>query len=212
MPNWVYNKMTITGSKEDLDSIESLFAKTIQSTTYNHETKQDEYIMEDVVFTYSALISHKDLGISDEEYHSVNGYSGGVQTGNTPGNWYNWNQMYWGVKWDACNATKEREDDNTLVYRFDSPWAPPSKSLWQSLSYLYEGRIQIDYSYEEEQGWGGEWTMKNNEFISSEEWDIPMSHADHMKLSRTCNCEIYFDDVEYMFDDCPAKMEAMSNA
>lgn len=208
MPNWVYNQMTITGSKEDLDSIESLFTKTVQITTYNTETKQDELIMEDVDFTYSALISHSDLGVSDEEYHSVNGFSGGVHTGNTPGNWYNWNMAYWGVKWDAVRPEKDREDDNTLTYRFESPWGTPYPNLWVSLSYLYEGRIHIDYKYEEEQGWGGSFSIVNNEIVSEEEWDIPSSHAEMQdRMAGQCYCEIWMDDVDSMFDDCPAKME-----
>ena len=172
MPNWVYNQMTITGSKEDLDSIESLFAKTIQTTQYNEETKQDERVLEDVVFTYSALISHSDMGISDEEYYAVNGFVNGVQTGNTPGNWYYWNTNNWGVKWDAVRPSRHRFSDTELSYEFESPWGPPREELWFTLCDLYGHRILIDYKYEEEQGWGGSFTIMNGEIVSSDEWEM----------------------------------------
>jgi len=29
-----------------------------------------------------------------------------------------------------------------------------------------------------------------------------------MDLGQTCNCEIWGDDLDWMFDDCPAKIEA----
>jgi hypothetical protein len=175
MPNWVYNAMTITGPKEDLDSIESLFAKTIKTTEYNKETKKDEEVMEDVIFTYSAIISHSDMGVSDEEYYATNGFVDGKTVGKTSGNWYYWNVNHWGVKWDAVRPDRDRLDANTLRYSFESPWGPPRSDLWESLSESYGHRILIDYSYEEEQGWGGEWSMVNGEIISENEWEL--SHA-----------------------------------
>jgi hypothetical protein len=72
--------------------------------------------------------------------------------------------------------------------------------------------IAFTHRYDEEQGWGGEYEFQNGEVSSLNEWDIPESHADHQALDTTCVCEFFPDDVEYMFDDCPAKMEALANA
>jgi hypothetical protein len=68
--------------------------------------------------------------------------------------------------------------------------------------------IAFTHYYEEEQGWGGEYEFQNGEISESREWDIPNSHAEKMDLGQTCNCEIWGDDLDWMFDDCPAKIEA----
>jgi hypothetical protein len=41
-------------------------------------------------------------------------------------NWYSWNCDNWGCKWDVTMHDWEREDDNTIVMHFDSPWSPPT--------------------------------------------------------------------------------------
>ena len=40
-------------------------------------------------------------------------------------NWYGWNCDNWGCKWDVSMMDWERQDDNTIVMHFDSPWSPP---------------------------------------------------------------------------------------
>lgn len=44
------------------------------------------------------------------------------------GNWYDWANRYWGTKWGAYEVLEpEREDENTIIYRFQSAWSPPTQ-------------------------------------------------------------------------------------
>ena len=212
MPNWVYNNLHCHGSEADLDALAAFFTREIQIHKWNPQMGTDDLVTETVPFTYMAMRNpfEPPYNVSHEEYHSVNGYSNGVQTGNTAGNWYNWNSRNWGVKWDATGIDVDREPE-LLTYRFESPWGPPLAEMLLEMSQEFP-TISFTHNYEEEQGWGGEYEFQDGLISEETEWDIPMSHADHMNRDQTCNCEIYFDEVEYMFDDCPAKMEAMSNA
>jgi hypothetical protein len=46
---------------------------------------------------------------------------------NPDGEWdYAWSCENWGCKWDVNMMDWEREDDNTIVMHFDSPWSPPT--------------------------------------------------------------------------------------
>jgi hypothetical protein len=74
--------------------------------------------------------------------------------------------------------------------------------------------LDFDFSSEEEQGWGAEYTSSDGDdvdengvltksLIMTREWDIPQSHQDYVDLDRECNCESEPDDEEYWFDDCP---------
>ena len=40
-------------------------------------------------------------------------------------NWYDWCIANWGTKWDLCECTATRNDDNSVTLTFDTAWAPP---------------------------------------------------------------------------------------
>ena len=212
MPNWVYNTLHCHGSKADLDTLQEFLRKEIRVNKWDRETRTDYYEIETVEFTYMALRNPFDppYNVSQDEYYGTNGYVNGEHVGNTAGNWYNWNNTHWGVKWDACHETVDREY-NLLSYHFDSPWGPPWAEMMLELSEKFP-TIAFTHRYDEEQGWGGEYEFQDGQIFEIKEWDIPESHADHEALDTTCVCEFFPDDVEYMFDDCPAKMEALANA
>jgi hypothetical protein len=52
--------------------------------------------------------------------------------GNEDFNWYDWNVDHWGCKWDCCHVeleVDETDSTKTATFRFDTPWAPPTKFL-----------------------------------------------------------------------------------
>jgi hypothetical protein len=210
MPNWVYNALHCHGSKEDLDTLEQFFTMDIDIHKWNADTKSDTLVTESVPFTYMAMRNpfSAPYNITRDEYHATNGFQDGKEVGNTAGNWYNWNNRMWGVKWDAKCDRVEREDE-LLSYHFESPWGPPLSEMLLEMSEKFP-TIAFTHYYEEEQGWGGEYEFQNGEVSSSDEWDIPMSHADYVDRGNehSCLCEIYYDDPEMMYDDCPAKNSA----
>jgi hypothetical protein len=73
--------------------------------------------------------------------------------------------------------------------------------------------VGFSHRYDEEQGWGGDYEFRNGEITSWEEWDIPENHAEHKALDQSCVCEMWSDDPESWYDDCPkADEKELQNA
>ena len=210
MPNWVYNTLHCHGSESDLDTLASFFEMDVEVHTWNPQMGTDDLVTESVPFTYMAMRNPflPPYNVTRDEYHSTNGFLDGVKTGNTSGNWYNWNSSNWGVKWDAKTDRVER-DTELLSYHFESPWGPPSFEMLLDMSKKFP-KIAFTHYYEEEQGWGAEIEFQNGNTSDFREWDIPTTHSEYMELGQTCMCEIYIDEYDYMFDDCPTRIEAES--
>jgi hypothetical protein len=206
MPNWVYNALHCNGSKDDLDTLAAFFEMDVEVHSWNPQKGLDDLVIENVPFTYMAMRNpfEEPHNITREEYHSVNGYSDGKQTGKTPGNWYNWNVNHWGVKWDAKFNAVQREDE-LLSYHFESPWGPPSADMLLDMSEKFPN-VVFTHNYEEEQGWGGEYEFQNGEVSEEREWDEPASHSDQIERGNSCMCED--GDLDWMYDDCPEKIAA----
>jgi len=207
MPNWVYNSLHCHGSKADLDTLQEFLRMEIRINKWDKETRTDYYEMEPVEFTYMAIRNpfSPPYNVSQDEYYGTNGFVDGQRLGNTDGNWYNWNSTHWGVKWDACRGSVERQDE-LLSYHFESPWGPPWEEMMLQLSEQFP-TVAFTHRYDEEQGWGGEYEFQNGEITLWNEWDIPTSHADAQALDQTCSCEMWTDDPDMWYDDCPAKIE-----
>jgi hypothetical protein len=195
MPNWVFNIMHVNGPQEDLDNL----------MAHLKHTDKDGVEMP---ISYMSMRSpfESPYNITEEEYYTENGYANGARTGNTAGNWYNWNGMKWGVKWDASNPELDTSEPQQLRYSWESPWGTPDPQMFLELSEVFPN-LEFSLWYEEEQGWGGEYEFSNGEYTDEKEWGIPESHADKMALDQTCFCEFYEDDFDNMYDDCPAKIE-----
>lgn len=159
MPNWVWNRIAITGEKEHLDALE----KKLEN--------------EHTVFDFNAIIPRP----SDQD-----------------DDWYNWNINNWGTKWDACDAEKDREDDEHLTFRFNTAWSPPGNIIDKFIA--DSTGIDFVYDYEEEQGWGGSVRVVKGQVVDSSTYDVPSSHAEHVERYGECGCS---EDNPY-FDDCLA--------
>lgn len=112
--------------------------------------------------------------------------------------WYQWQIEHWGTKWDMYDGTTVDTSDPLAVhYFFETAWSPPIPIVYK-LSALYHD-VTVTISYLEEQGWGGELTLRNGEIIAEKSWDIPESHAELSGHGGECFCEI---DNTYVFTDC----------
>lgn len=209
MPNWVYNALYCHGSESDLDTLAEFFTMNVEVHSWNPQLGTDDLIIENVPFTYMAMRNpfEPPYNVSHEEYHSVNGYSDGKKSGDTAGNWYNWNNVHWGVKWDAKVNCVQRYEE-ILSYHFESPWGPPGFEMLIDMSKKFP-KIAFTHYYEEEQGWGAEIEFQNGNTSDFREWDIPVSHADYVDQDKESSCVCTFeDDPEWLFQDCPARVEA----
>ena len=208
MPNWVYNALYCRGSEEDLDTLAAFFEMDVENRSWNPEKGTGDLVVEHVAFTYMAMRNpfKEPYNVTREEYHSVKGFSDGKKSGDTAGNWYNWNNVHWGVKWDA-KADRVDRYEGIISYHFESPWAPPDMDMLLDMSKKFP-KIAFTHYFEEEQGWGGEYEFQNGEVSEGREWSEPASHSDHMERGSSCMCE--YDDLEDMYDDCPARIAAES--
>jgi hypothetical protein len=190
MPNWVTNKVTVSGG---LNDVERLYRKLCSPHPLADKTKGEGEL------TFYNVISPTDI----EEY--VDG-------------WYEWNIENWGVKWDASEGESGIDRDGDLYLNFDTPWGIPDKVLDWLVDYCVDNSLVLNWWFEEEQGWGGEVKLNylpdGEPSISTETWDIPRSHADYVKRGKwergrwECVCfEDWEIDPEDWFDDCPKKAD-----
>lgn len=110
--------------------------------------------------------------------------------------WYNWNINHWGTKWDACQATSGRTSPTELVFSFNTAWSPPAPVI-QALTERYPA-VTIGFRWEEEQGYGGELTLKAGVASDERTWDIPSTHAEVLAAGHDCDC----DETTPTYGDC----------
>ena len=102
------------------------------------------------------------------------------------GDWYNWNIANWGTKWDADDAAIVDETDELVTYAFATAWSPPLGVLEAFVNQHMD--LDIDFTYEEEQGWGGVMEIRQGKLVKSDEYDIPDSHAEMLRRGNSCFC------------------------
>ena len=80
--------------------------------------------------------------------------------------WYTFTNSHWGCKWDTCCR---KHDDNS--YFFDTPWSYPEKFTEVMATSCPKGHWQ--WRWEEEQGFGGVFEIRNGVIVHTDSWDIP---------------------------------------
>jgi hypothetical protein len=193
MQNWVYNNLVCEASNETLDNLKEFFDVDVEQAVYNPDTQTYTLTIVNNGLTFTSMRNpfESPYSVSKEDYYATD----------TKNNWFYWNNDNWDTKWDACNVELEVEDKE-LNYRFETAWSNPSPKMFLEMSEKFP-EILFYMTYEEEQGWGGEYTFQNGKMTYSESYDIPESHKDYVDRGRSCNCEVWGDDEDFKFDDCP---------
>ena len=113
-------------------------------------------------------IKEKEAEDADERRVKIHNYSFGslLKMGRTieeckekygAKDWYDWRNLHWGTKWDACDAEYD-EEENTV--RFDTAWAPPDQIFAKMQEDFPNAKFEI-YA-EEETGWFNEYETKED--------------------------------------------------
>ncbi len=204
MPNWVFNHLTIDGSKEDIAKVKAQVGATVK-TKYKGADEVDEVVDREPIFSFMNILPPPEDKL--DEYHGVHGYANGEKTGDTEYNWYNFNVREWGTKWDAREAELTEEHETCLRYKFDTAWSPPTPVIEKLAQ--QNPNLNINLEYREEQGWGAEITF--NDFITEvvKEWDIPDTHAEEIEANNgDCwKCENFDGDYSDLYQDCPESLK-----
>lgn len=243
MPNWVYNSMSVSGTRKDLLAFAEKASQ--RHTTYwltepwvrnedgtNTRVPDEERKIEEELTPESPMSFWNFVKPEDEELPYYFGNK--VKEEDKPdeslsheeqlaksltfsgSGWYDWNIRNWGCKWDASEEELDSDlttlkDTDSISYRFSTAWSPP-EGVFRAMVEQHP-ELDFDFSCEEEQGWGMEWTSSDGgeegeerSLILTKEWDIPNSHAEHEDLGRSCVCE-YEENSDEWYDDCPDKVK-----
>jgi hypothetical protein len=108
MPNWFNFTLDVSGKEEDVQA----FVQNVKGSKH--------YDTEGYEFDFNHFIPQPDnifrgaLGNEEEEYCKEN---------NLP-NWYNWNVVHWGTKWNAV-VDDWQDDGNSVTYHMRTAWSDP---------------------------------------------------------------------------------------
>ena len=204
MPNWVYNYLTVEGSKEDIAKVKAQVGATVK-TKYKSADEVDEEVDREPIFSFMNILPPPEDKL--DEYHAVHGYANGEKTGDTEYNWYNFNVREWGTKWDARDVELLEDDETYLHYKFDTAWSPPTEVITKLAE--QNPNLNITLEYREEQGWGGEVNFNGSTTEVVKEWDIPDSHAEEIEVNNEyCwKCENFDGDYSDLYEDCPENLK-----
>ena len=204
MPNWVFNHLTIDGSKEDIAKVKAQVGAVVKRK-YKGVDEVDEKIDEEPIFSFMNILPPPEDKL--DEYHAVHGYTGGEKTGDTEYNWYNFNVREWGTKWDARDVDLLEEHKTSLHYKFDTAWSPPTPVIEKLAQ--QNPNLNITLEYREEQGWGGEVNFNGSVTVVVKEWDVPETHAEEIEVNNDyCwKCENFDGDYSDLYEDCPENLK-----
>jgi hypothetical protein len=228
MPNWVFNSLTIEGSKDDISAIKQQLNKPYvrQHDKWNMETSQMEitdYTYSNPVFSFWNIISPTDLEAYNGPQPEVDLTKPITFESN---HWYDWNVRNWGTKWDIAVHDKEEypeteitmEAEDTLGYRFNTAWSPPLEAI-NNLSQQYPD-VEFELSFEEETGWGGEVTFYNGDVTETESYENKCRDCESINTLEYCDndCGEICSSCHYMGEadldcvaECPEHMQYLDS-
>ena len=199
MPNWVDNTLDVIGKPEEVNEFINFMHTSNTIKLFNYERGEDGTALKEVLkdyehrslFNFHALLPiPADPKLYDDQK---------LDDGSVIQPWYNWNIANWGTKWNARDVSLERMGEGEAVYNFNTAWSPPMPII-DRLRKLFP-TMTFFFRYQEEQGWGGEVTIRSGSVTHTEEWDIPANHAEYELRQGECICS-FEPDEEYWFSDC----------
>jgi len=103
-----------------------------------------------------------DVGITQEEHDKLMEQYGCVD-------WRSWSEEYWGTKWDATTDDEYNEGDDFINFR--TAWGLAEPVIF-ALSKKHPEEL-IEVEWEEEQGYGQVYVIKDGAIEVKEEWHLP---------------------------------------
>ena len=161
MPNWVTNKIKITGNS---DKIAELLAKA--STDFGP-------------FDFNGIVP-----TPDDVYQ---GPLGQKEMEKYPGllNWYDWNCHFWGTKWNACEANVVA--DNEVAYvQFETAWDAPIP-IYEAMHEQYpELDVYVKFADEDIGYNAGIWHNGKLQYIEDDAFSCDVWGMDYADYKSEC--------------------------
>ncbi len=172
MPNWSYNSLKVTGSKEEMIEFYQKSIKTNEegneSFSFNNLIPMPEKIRNTISPSSSAvgrkwinedLASKRNDKLSDVLNEDNNHPDLIPVENNTPekctqlikefgaDNWYDWNIKNYGTKWNATD-TDFTKSETEFCSNFDTAWSPPSVFIEKIIKMFPNLDIRLIYDLE----------------------------------------------------------------
>ena len=116
MPNHCYNKVTISVGDADGQNL-----KVLVDSLKSEENQTD--------FDFNAILPMPPEldNVSWSEAEEMNDIiRARYKKEHGSDNWYDWRVNNWGTKWNSYSCFLEEQDDDYVVYTFDTAWGPPT--------------------------------------------------------------------------------------
>lgn len=220
MPNWSYNNLTITGSSEKMKEFYDVSLKPningditftfasvfpmpdkIRNTIApSGSAKGKKWINEDKAKIRDVNLSEM-LGTkievdlipcennTDEKCEALKKEYGAD-------NWYDWNIITYGTKWDI-DADDFVKGDEEFNVNFDTAWSPPTNFLYNLQKKFPDLDMRLTYQLEGSDDCGVLYTDRYNEKVSI------VQEEDEVTYRGSDGRDIYFndDDGEWYYHD-----------
>lgn len=213
MPNWVFNHLSVTGDEDSVKALKERvgkpYSRLVEDHKWDEEKKEwitvtEEITLDNPVFSFHNIYNHREMGISDEDY-AKQPMSSEKSTSDPDWwadverlrlidkSWYSWNITHWGTKWDVAVSNEQKypdteitdEDATSIGFRFQTAWSPPVEAI-AKLALLFP-TLEIQLSYEEETGWGGEILFKGDEMTELESYENKCRDCDAINSLDYCD-------------------------
>lgn len=179
MPNHVTNILTITGDSEILDKLQEHVLGKYEPDEYNSEPFEK-------VFDFSKIIP-----VPDDIFQGDLSMEKQAETQGR--NWYDWNRSNWGTKWNAYDHAPVERDDETLTFKFDTAWSPPTPVIDALAEQFPE--VQIVHEFIDE-GWGFAGSITYTDGEGTDEHSIECSEENEELMHFYCKMYGEYPDTE----------------
>ena len=161
MPNWCYNKVTCSGTVDDLTQFIEYVQENDNNFSFNAVIPMPEELRE----VASPVKTFKTK--AEVDAYNTQQPAPGFEIGKAithakhtallkkygHAEWYNWSIKNWGCKWDTQPNEIEMEtrlddrDNGYVSYTFDTPWGPPEE-VYRALYDMFP-KVHISWFYDE---------------------------------------------------------------
>ena len=214
MPNWSYNNLSITGSAEKMKEFYDIALKPNINNDitfcFSNFFPMPEKIKNTIAPSASALgkkwINADTSKIRDITISEMLGSKSDVELipceNNTQekcdalkkefgaDNWYEWNIIKYGTKWDI-DADDYVKADEEFNVNFDTAWSPPTQFLYNLQKMFPDLEMRLTYQLEGSDDCGVLYTDRYNDEVSIAQ------EEDEVSYIGSDGRDIYFND-----DDC----------
>ena len=143
MPNWCSNRVTVSGTEEDISKISDIFSDT--KSIFNRIIQSPDWKrLPNEKGQFPKLERMKNPKTGEVMWETYN-----FPDGKNDDRWYEWNITNWGTKWDITAKQVEfnYEDSEQLEMEFETAWSPPEEICYR-LREMFQD-LTISWFYDE---------------------------------------------------------------